>query len=53
MIRPKKKTEDFLLSITKNSETLVEQAHRKPEEILEFVTTNNQTKKNTSFQSTS
>ena len=39
MIRPKNKTEDLLPSITKNCETLVEKAHRKPEEILDFVTT--------------
>ena len=36
MITPKNKTEDFLLSITKNCETLIEQTHRKPEETLEF-----------------
>ena len=36
MIRPKNKTEDLLLSITKNCETLIEQTHRKPEETLEF-----------------
>ena len=36
MIRPKNETEDLLLSITKNCETLIEQTHRKPEEILEF-----------------
>ena len=36
MIRPKNETEDFLLSITKNCETLIEQTHRKPEETLEF-----------------
>ena len=36
MIRPKNETEDLLLSITKNCETLIEQAHRKPEETLEF-----------------
>ena len=35
MIRPKKKTEDLLLSMTKNRETLIEQTHRKPEETLE------------------
>ena len=35
-IRPKNETENFLLSITKNCETLVEQTHRKPEETLEF-----------------
>ena len=32
MIQPKNETENFLLSITKNCETLVEQTHRKPEE---------------------
>ena len=36
MITPKNKTEDLLLSITKNCETLIEQTHRKPEETLEF-----------------
>ena len=36
MITPKHKTEDLLLSITKNCETLIEQTHRKPEETLEF-----------------
>ena len=36
MIRPKNETEDLLLSITKNCQTLVEQTHRKAEETLEF-----------------
>ena len=36
MFRPKNETEDFLLSITKNCETLIHQTHRKPEETLEF-----------------
>ena len=36
MIQPKNKTEDLLLSITKNCETLIKQTHRKPEETLEF-----------------
>ena len=36
MIRPKNETEDLLLSITKNCETLIEQTHTKPEETLEF-----------------
>ena len=36
MIHPKNETEDLLLSITKICETLIEQTHRKPEEILEF-----------------
>ena len=36
MVRPKKQTEDLLLSVTKNCETLIEQTQRKPEEILEF-----------------
>ena len=36
MIRPKNETEDLLLSITKNCETLIEQIHRKAEETLEF-----------------
>ena len=38
MIRVKKETEDSLLSITKNCETLYKQTHRKPEETLEFKT---------------
>ena len=36
MIQPKDKTEDLLLSITKNCETLFEQTHTKPQETLEF-----------------
>ena len=36
MIRPKNETEDLLLSITKNCETLNEQTHTKPPETLEF-----------------
>ena len=36
MIRPKTQTEDLLLSITKNCETLIEQTHTKPQETLEF-----------------
>ena len=36
MIRPKTQTENLLLSITKNCETLIEQTHRKAEETLEF-----------------
>ena len=36
MIRLKNETEDLLLSITKNCETLIEQTHRKAEETLEF-----------------
>ena len=36
MIRPKTQTEDLLLSITKNCETLIEHTHRKAEETLEF-----------------
>ena len=36
MIKPKNETENLLLSITKNCETLIEQTHRKPEETLEF-----------------
>ena len=35
-IRPKTQTEDLLLSITKNCETLIEQTHRKAEEVLKF-----------------
>ena len=36
MIRPKKETEDLLLSIAKNCEILIKQTHRKPQETLEF-----------------
>ena len=36
IIRPKIQTEDLLLSITKNCETIIEQTHRKSEETLEF-----------------
>ena len=36
MIRPKNETEDFLLSITKNCQTLIDQTHRKAEETLEI-----------------
>ena len=36
MIQPKNQTEDLLLSITKNCETLINQTHGKPEETLEF-----------------
>ena len=36
MIRPKNETEDLLLSITKNCQTLTKQTHRKAEETLEF-----------------
>ena len=36
MIRPKNETEDLLLSITTNCETLIEQTHTKPQETLEF-----------------
>ena len=36
MIRPKKKTEDLLLSIAKNCETLIEQTLGNAEETLEF-----------------
>ena len=36
MIQPKNETEDFLLSITKNCETLIKQTHRKAEETLAF-----------------
>ena len=35
MIRPKNQTEDLLLSITRNCQTLIEQTHRKAE-TLEF-----------------
>ena len=35
MIQPKNQTEDLLLSITKNCETLIKQTHRKAEDTLE------------------
>ena len=40
LIRPKNETEDLLLSITKNCETLIKQTHRKPQETLDFKLTN-------------
>ena len=36
MSQPKNQTEDLLISITKNSETLIEQTHRKAKETLDF-----------------
>ena len=36
MNRPKNETEDLLLSLTKNCETLIEQTHTKAEQVLEF-----------------
>ena len=36
MIQPKNETEDLLLPIAKNCETLIEQTHRKAEDTLEF-----------------
>ena len=36
MVKPKNETEDLLLSITKNCQTIIKQTHRKPEETLEF-----------------
>ena len=36
MIRTRNETEDLLLSITKNCETLIKQTHTKPEETLKF-----------------
>ena len=36
MIRPRNATENFLLSSTKNSETLIKQTHTKPPKTLEF-----------------
>ena len=35
-IRPKNETEDLLLSKTKNCETILRQAHTKPQKTLEF-----------------
>ena len=37
-IRPKKETENLLLSITKNCQTLIEQTHTKAQGTLEFKT---------------
>ena len=37
IIQPKNETENLLLSITKNCETLIKQTHRKAEETLEFI----------------
>ena len=36
MIRPKNETEDLVLSINRNCETLNKQTHRKAEEALEY-----------------
>ena len=36
MVKPKNVTENLLLSITKNCETLIEQTHTKSQEVLEF-----------------
>ena len=36
MNKPKNETEDLLLSITKNCETLIQQTHTKPKETLEL-----------------
>ena len=36
MLRPKNETEDLLLSITQNCETIIKQTHTKPQETLEF-----------------
>ena len=36
MIRPKTGTEDLLLSLTRNCQTIVQQTHGKPEETFEF-----------------
>ena len=35
-IQPENKTEDLMLSITKDCQTLIDQTHRKPEETLKF-----------------
>ena len=35
MVRPKKETEDLLLSITRKYEALIKRTHRKREEVLE------------------
>ena len=36
MVKPKNDTENLLLSITKNCETLIKQTHTKPQEVLDF-----------------
>ena len=48
MIQPKIETENLLLLITKNCETLFEQTHEKAEETLEFKLT--QAKETFSFK---
>ena len=49
MIKPRNETEDLILSITKNCETLIEQTHTKPRDIR---IQNAQIKRNISFQTT-
>ena len=36
MITPRNRTEDLLISLTKNCETLPKQTHTKPQETLDF-----------------
>ena len=36
MFKPRNETEDFLLSISENCETLINQTHTKPQETLDF-----------------
>ena len=38
MIQPKNETQDLLLSIIKNCETLIQKTHKKAEETLDFKT---------------
>ena len=37
MIRPRNETEDLILSLTKNYETLIKQTHTKPDETIEII----------------
>ena len=39
MIRPRNETEDSIISITKNCETLIKPTYTKPEETLEYTLT--------------
>ena len=39
MFEPRNETQDFFHSITKNCGTIIDQAYRKAEELLEFVLT--------------
>ena len=49
MIRPTNETENSLLSITENCETLIKQFYEKLQEILEFKLTQTKMKKKSFF----